>query len=399
MSKSVSFAPSLVDQLDLLQSRLALVRSAVLSLETLENQFGQSESQILSDPAALMRFQREVDLCSAQFEQIGDLTQDLSLQKITLVARSRLEKLLGRVSPVTLHQAEAISVLCSAEEPPPPSVPPVPFFPSPKGFKHLPATLLHHVSTFLTPSELGYSFRICKEWGADKRNNNIWRLQLERAGRAQWRKCLGDPGEVPPLPANIRETLQAHCRIFDGPVWQNYLLVLIPSTLTFTDPDGAQHREPLTLTLLDRLVRSSPKGNGRAFSNLSNVEEALRNRPAAPSHWVLIGKKLVPGSDNDYSFFEGLAHYVVPHGFEAPPVLDVSVGIFLNNLLTGSRLFAFNKRRPQWSQVTVCQETDSWNKHLAVGAFDSEGLDISSQQMQVFLGTAYGPGITPTKRL
>lgn len=97
-------------RLDLFEEQLRQVKNAVSTLETLESRFGENRAQFLIDPAALLDFQKNVDLCRFKFTQIGDLSQNLSLLEITGVAKTRLEQLTAQLASIPTPKTTMLQI-------------------------------------------------------------------------------------------------------------------------------------------------------------------------------------------------------------------------------------------------------------------------------------------------
>jgi hypothetical protein len=288
------------------------------------------------------------------------------------------------------------------------------------------------MATFLTPREVDRLARVSREWQTLASDNELWNMMLQRYGlhyqpeilaslrghqydigheqwyspktgrfddeilstiseycgesvenavqvfknpypalafgREEWLQCLGDPGEAPPLPSNLYEILQKNSL-------RENMLVLVPATVTIPD-HGRLRTFPLTLNLLDQLVRYSPRGDGTAFFDMTGVSEALKNMPVDKSHWVLMFKRqLVDSEEDGYDFLE---QSLARDGFEVPHLMDTAVAIFSYKLLLGKRLFSYSEEFPQYSSITYCQEmsSDDPKWHLSIGAYSSLGLIV-----------------------
>ena len=186
-------------------------------------------------------------------------------------------------------------------------------------------------------------------------------------GKEMWATYLGDIGEEPPLPPDIKAILSAPCPFFPGKkVEETHLLVLIPKTV---------NSKPLTLQTLGELVKKPLKGTSTQYSQHTPGE--YKDPPIVSSHWVLMTRDVIPGS-RDKSYAEQqkiLKGYIEKQQlpYEVPPILDATTCIFMEFLRSGTRLCGD-------SPYTYSRCQEKWRKDhpLAVGDFDSAGLYVGS---------------------
>ncbi|WP_194847472.1 hypothetical protein [Candidatus Neptunochlamydia vexilliferae] len=182
-------------------------------------------------------------------------------------------------------------------------------------------------------------------------------------GKAVWEKYFGKIGKEPPLPSNIEEILDQPCPFGLGKtVRDSHILVLIPETV---------NGKALTLNHLEQIIKSkdkSPYTYSESKSHRENLRKEVWNKPASPSHWVLMTRTVVPDSYNknyeqQKKFFESTL-------YEHPPALDVAAASWVHHLYTGDYLYSEVKTR--------CKEkVKSLNlSDVTVGMFSKKGLDI-----------------------
>jgi len=181
--------------------------------------------------------------------------------------------------------------------------------------------------------------------------------------KLKWEEYIGDVGEEPSLPADMHQILQSQCLIWPGKtVAQTHILTLIPKTV---------NGEPLTLKLMDSLVKKPKKGNKTKLkdSYFSGHDKTVVKK----SHWVLMTKDVIPDSRNkSYSDQKQLAQTYNKHGieYEVPKLLDAAMSVFMEYMQTGERLLPDNPLT-----YTRCQEQESSNKYqMLVGGFSFSGL-------------------------
>ena len=186
-------------------------------------------------------------------------------------------------------------------------------------------------------------------------------------GKEMWATYLGDIGDEPPLPPDIKVILSAPCPFFSGKkVEETHLLVLIPKTV---------NGKPLTLRTLGELVKKPLKGTSTQYRYFNSGE--YKDSPTDSSHWVLMTRDVIPGSRNK-SYVEQqkvLKGYIekAQLPYEVPPILDATACIFMEFLRSGTRLCGDSPLT-----YTRCQEgLSSKDYQLVVGGFASAGLDVN----------------------
>jgi len=119
-----------------------------------------------------------------------------------------------------------------------------------------------------------------------------------------------------------------------------------------------------------------PKQGGHATEYRNFSPGGQENTPASESHWVLMARDVIPNSrSKSYTDQQQLAQTYNKNGigYEVPKLLDTIVGIFMEYVRTGERLFSDNP----WT-FTRCQEIDE-NKgkwQMVVGGFSASGVGV-----------------------
>lgn len=137
---------------------------------------------------------------------------------------------------------------------------------------------------------------------------------INRFGKEEWMKFLGDPGNVPPLPDNIHEELQRPCPFWPNKkVEQTHRLVLIPKTV---------NRIFYNLDVLNQLLAQSKfgqrigislgvgeftKDNFHSITSLrkfiAESEDQDEETGVDESYWALITNTILPRKKmRDFSF-------------------------------------------------------------------------------------------------
>lgn len=154
-------------------------------------------------------------------------------------------------------------------------------------------------------------------------------LPLIAAGAARWKKYLGDPGIVPPLPSNIDEILNEPCPFWPGKkVHETHLLTFIPETI-----DGKSYNYTVFVNHIFKPLQGHSANNRNGFMQFGEY-----TYPFAPAgHWVLMTREVVPGSlGKSYADQQKLVHDA---GYQVPTVLDFIVSVFLEYVSTGTILY------------------------------------------------------------
>ena len=106
-------------------------------------------------------------------------------------------------------------------------------------------------------------------------------------GKREWADHFGDIGEEPPLPLNIKQILNAPCPMWpEKKVYETHLLTIIPETV---------NGQSLNLRFLRELVLHPLKGPSTRYSYYYNE---YVDPPAPRSHWTLLSRDVIPGSQN-----------------------------------------------------------------------------------------------------
>ena len=186
-------------------------------------------------------------------------------------------------------------------------------------------------------------------------------------GKADWEKYFGYVVEEPSLPSNIDEILNAPCSFWpERKVKETHLLMLIPSTV---------NGNPFTMNYLGDLIQKPKSGHATKYRGYNNYLKDVIGDKSYPSHWVLMTKDVIPGSNKGYSIdCDMVASHSNKTGipYELPHLLDATTSILMHYVKTGERLY----REDPWS-YTYIQHNDEVGYLLVVGGFSSEGLSIN----------------------
>lgn len=190
-------------------------------------------------------------------------------------------------------------------------------------------------------------------------------------GPTQWQTYFGDVGEIPPLPNNIDEILQAPCPIWPGKkTWETHKLFLVPKTL-----DG----KPMSLDLTSEIFQEPKEGHPAHYLYYSGpVKSDIGARGVAETHWCLMTTDIVPDStDKDYRdqvrFMEAFANRLdLPYAI--PSTIEAALCVFLHHVETGERIFARNDPQKSWTFTRCSDEVSAEQWAVAVGGFESRGL-------------------------
>jgi hypothetical protein len=190
-----------------------------------------------------------------------------------------------------------------------------------------------------------------------------------------WERYIGNPGEMPPLPANFKEVLEQPC-----PFWPNktigetHSLVLVPKEVEYHTYDANGHQnpasKPLTLETLEFVVRHGKNGGGSNITYQDGVNQSIRDnywhKEIEKSRWVLITNEPILESLN--KTYEENKHLLAARGYEMPSALDVAAFVLLNNL-SGDAFFT-----ETW---THCKNQGLYPT-LTVGSFKQIGPSLGT---------------------
>ncbi len=184
-------------------------------------------------------------------------------------------------------------------------------------------------------------------------------------GKEEWIQHIGDPGDVPPLPANIDDILAQPCPFWEGKtVAQTHMLILIPKTVTRI-VNGETVTALFTLRILGDLVQSSNRVAPESLLSDCVAPQILHvhgDTPVTKSRWILMTKDVLPRSRNKNYFVQ--QRLVEAAGYEIPSCLEAATAILLEYVRSGIRCFANSP-----NILTRCQEI-FWRRHPSqVGYF------------------------------
>ena len=198
-------------------------------------------------------------------------------------------------------------------------------------------------------------------------------IQSIAFGKEMWATHLGDIGEEPPLPPDIKAILNAPCPFFPGKkVAETHLLVLIPKTV---------NGKPLTLKSLGELVKKPLKGTPTYYDIFFNDTGEYKDLPVANSHWVLMTREFIPGSKGknyvDQQKFLNSCVEKKKLTYEIASILDLTACIFMEFLRSGTRLYGSRSGGLIYSDYVRCQEKYNNASQLGLGVYTIDGLRIS----------------------
>ncbi len=249
-----------------------------------------------------------------------------------------------------------------------------------------PDELILQIFSSLTTRELGRCEVVNKRWNQLAKDEylevNALRLKLKNLeakgfrfiGEEVWNQCLGDVGEVPPLPEDIIHTLNSPCPWFAGEkVFETHMLVLIPATV---------NGNPLTLNSIGELVKSPKMGHLTEYRYIwKDLKDEHGDTAIGESYWVLMTTGVLEGSRGKTREVQ-LAFAASQTGYQAPALLEAATSIFMQYVSKEERLFS----NDPWI-YTCCQEqTNGWK--LAVGGFAPAGLRVNISYDDNFVGVA-----------
>jgi hypothetical protein len=186
-------------------------------------------------------------------------------------------------------------------------------------------------------------------------------------GKEQWKQHYGDPGDVPPLPKELINSLNGPCPIYKGKNFSDtHIVVYIPATI---------NEMPLTVNRMEELAKS-PKSSINP-THFDYIWPRLRNefgkQPIRGGYWLAMIKEPIPETLG--KTYEEQIAYLKRHcaGYELPETIDVIICIFMNYVCSGmnqERLFG----RMPW-RLTRCAEMVG-DLQAVVGGFAPDGVDV-----------------------
>lgn len=191
-------------------------------------------------------------------------------------------------------------------------------------------------------------------------------------GPGKWDRHIGKVvGKVPGLPPNINQILDSEDPFNAGKkVKETHILVFVPCAVV----NKNNMHIPITLQSLGELVNDPKTGHTTKYSHFFAGEH--NTTPVQESHWVLMTKDVIPGSENlKYDdrvklVEEGSKKAGVE--YQVPNAIDVAACILLNFVISGKCIYSLRS----YSR-THCQEKCEGKYPLIVGWFAADGLDVS----------------------
>jgi hypothetical protein len=241
--------------------------------------------------------------------------------------------------------------------------------------------LLMHIFEYVVagnPSNLMNCEQVCKTWCGILQNKQFLHLSIKTIsfGKSDWEEYLGDVGEVPPIPKGILKILNLTCPYFPNKkVWEIHLLVLVPKTV---------NEKELTPEYLEELVKN-PKNGGPPANYSYYPSTAYKKTPVSESHWVLIGRRIIPNSA--LKKHSDQLKLLKPN-YEPPHLTDALVAILTHHVKTGERLFG--NERSSCQEETVLNASNAYP--VSIGPFTDRGLNVmlNMHAYNVFNATGLG---------
>jgi hypothetical protein len=207
---------------------------------------------------------------------------------------------------------------------------------------------------------------VCKSWRKDSKealyaNNNFdenkWKENIGKVGNA-------DGSPLPSLPVEIQKILKSSCRIWPNKtIGETHILVLLPETV---------NGKLLTLKIFGELLKKIFK-NEKGYGNvLSKILEEHGDKPIEKSCWVLMPKKVLPGSKNKSFFLQEEMIKTLSEAtskpYKTPEALAAALCIFAMYCNRGEIRF-FSR------ELTRCQEATN-SVQVALGLLNKHGPGI-----------------------
>ena len=194
-------------------------------------------------------------------------------------------------------------------------------------------------------------------------------------GAEKWNKYFGNVGVEPLLPPNIESILNSPCPFWSGKkIFETHLLFLVP---------GAVDGKPLTLNSLQELIQKPKAGHKTQYKYYTDYVKNELGNQSTSSHWVLMTMDAIPDSHTK-NYEDQKAHLATyakksDHPYELPKALEATIGIFIEYVQTGTRLYSNNP-----SAYTRCQEKVNSNWPVVIGGFAAGGLGVNASRWNLF---------------
>ena len=182
-------------------------------------------------------------------------------------------------------------------------------------------------------------------------------------GKKQWHALLGVTiGDVPPLPEGIEEMMESDCPVWKGKkIRETHMLVLIPETV---------NGKPLTIGRFAKLYGKKIS----SYAHLGYIHYKASVLRAGKSHWVLMTKANLPGSEGQsFATQKALVNSLSENPltpYEVPDPLEAVICYPMNYLR--------NKRRYLYG-YTACE-----GGKFLFGNFGSMELSTHDQHRSMF---------------
>ena len=212
-------------------------------------------------------------------------------------------------------------------------------------------------------------------------------------GQVEWKSYFGDVDEVPLLPSDIDDILNANC-----PFWPQYkvrdthFLVLIPSKV---------NDRSFTLNMLDTLAECPHRDDcGTKFHHYELIiADLLGELSPKNSYWALITSHIIP--HYNYSIAEDeeviLSEYLVDSGYVVPSTLEMTTSILAHYLRTGE--FTYPDLSPDGRCVyTRCHDQTLEDNIAIVGGLSSSGISLRDLERNID-SPSFNIGVALSRRL
>lgn len=195
-------------------------------------------------------------------------------------------------------------------------------------------------------------------------------------GPRNWMDYFGvGVGHVPPLPEGIEDVLEMPCPYWEGQkVKDTHMLVMIPAQTDDIKLDSRKRHEIVDKWL--RLLEKPKRGRclvGRLYVDPSLSEEILERFPWCKNEWVLMTKKVLPGS-LEKLYKEQLRLLKETH--RPPQVWEAMVAVVTHQLRTGKKLYI--RSDSGFTRCDIERSQMGRNPHLLVGNSANSLVSIQS---------------------
>ena len=196
-------------------------------------------------------------------------------------------------------------------------------------------------------------------------------------GKREWKDYFNEIVTEPPLPVEIESILSGPNPIQRGErIGEGFFLTLIP--------------KGMTLEKLEKLALSGQKGNRIGFRDKGTTWDQCCKDPEITAHWVLMSKKIIPGSESLYEQ-NALPSEYEQEGYVIPSCVDAATSIITDYVRRGA-IEHYTERSRSAIGYTRCREViqdQAWTlltrgkaylkEPSLIGGLSSKGLNIGVQ--------------------